>query len=104
MLLMMLAMAACGGSDVVGPDPDSGIPLALAEERSARLSNVRYDLRFTIPESAAEPITGTAVIRFALKDTERPVVLDFAPGRGPPQFGDRSAAGRPCTAPSTATS
>ena len=73
-------MAACGGSDVDGPDPDPGIPLALAEERSARLSNVRYDLRFTIPESAAEPITGTAAIRFALKDTERPVVLDFAPG------------------------
>ena len=73
-------MAACGGADFDGPDPDSGIPLALAEERSARLSNVRYDLRFTIPESAAEPITGTAAIRFALKDAERPVVLDFAPG------------------------
>ena len=79
-LLMLLVMAACGGSDFVGPDPDSGIPLALAEERSARLSNVRYDLRFTIPESAAEPITGTAAIRFDLKDAERPVVLDFAPG------------------------
>ena len=73
-------MGACGGSDFDGPDPDSGIPLALAEERSARLSNVRYDLKFTIPESATDPITGTAAIRFDLKDTERPVVLDFAPG------------------------
>ena len=81
-------MAACGGSDFVGPDPDSGIPLALAEERSARLSNVRYDLRFTIPASAAEPITGNSrdpVRSEGHRAARRPRLRTR---RGPPHFGD----------------
>jgi aminopeptidase N len=72
-------MAACGGSEPHLADPEPGIALPLAEERAARLSNIRYDLAFAIPESASEPIAGTAAIRFALKDASRPVVLDFAP-------------------------
>jgi aminopeptidase N len=76
----VLGIAACGRPDFEGPDPETGIPLTLAEERSARLSNVRYDLTFTIPQSPSEPLAGTASIRFVLRDTERPVVLDFEPG------------------------
>ena len=78
-LVLASVMAACAGSEPTVPDPEPGIALALAEERAARLSNIRYDLAFTIPESASEPIAGTAAIRFALKDASRPVVLDFAP-------------------------
>jgi aminopeptidase N len=77
---LMMFGAACGGSGLDVPDPEAGTPLALAEDRAVRLSNVRYDLSFAIPESASAPIAGTAAIRFDLKDPERPVVLDFAPG------------------------
>ena len=79
-LVLAFVIAACGGSDPDVPDPEPGIALALAEERAARLSNIRYDLAFAIPESASDPIAGTATIRFELKDVLRPVVLDFAPG------------------------
>jgi aminopeptidase N len=71
---------ACGGSGLDVPDPEAGVPVALADDRAARLSNVRYDLTFAIPASASEPIAGTASIRFELKAPERPLILDFAPG------------------------
>ena len=75
-----MALAACGGSDIDGPDPEPGISLTLAQERASRLSDIRYDLTFAIPASASEPIAGTVAVHFALKDSGRPVVLDFAPG------------------------
>ena len=78
--LVMVIAAACGKADRDVPDPELGIPLSLAEARAARIANVRYDLAFAIPEAASEPITGTAAIRFALKDAGQPVALDFAPG------------------------
>jgi aminopeptidase N len=78
--LMILAAAACGGPDRDVPDPEPGIPLAVAEARAARIANVRYDLTFAIPDAASEPITGTAAVRFDLKDGGQPVVIDFAPG------------------------
>jgi aminopeptidase N len=77
---LMILATACGGPGLDVPDPEPGIRIALAEDRAARLSNVRYDLTFAIPESASEPIAGTAAIRFELEDPEKPVVIDFAPG------------------------
>jgi aminopeptidase N len=76
---LVMFLAACGGTAIEGPDPEPGIALSLAEERAARLSNIRYDLTFAIPESASEPIAGTVAIRFELKDRSGPLVLDFAP-------------------------
>ena len=58
--------------------PAAGVPLSLAEERAARLTDVRYDLRFMIPAAVTEAITGEAVIRFDLKDSSRPLAFDFA--------------------------
>jgi aminopeptidase N len=81
-VLMFLAAAACGGTDRDVPDSEPGIPLAVAEARAARIANVRYDLTFAIPDLASDPITGTAAIRFDLKDAGQPVVIDFAPGAG----------------------
>ena len=60
------------------PDPAAGVPLALAEERARRVSDIRYDLTFDIPESAGESISGRASIKFRLSDAASPVVLDFA--------------------------
>jgi aminopeptidase N len=67
------------------PPPDTvgaGVPLTLAEERARRVSDLRYDLHFSIPAEMAAPVTGRARITFALSDASRPLALDFtAPGR-----------------------
>ena len=39
-------------------DPDPGISEALAHERAALISNLRYDLSFTIPAGRASAISG----------------------------------------------
>src|SRR3954452_405598 len=62
-------------------DPGIGISEALAHERSARITNLRYDLAFTIPAEKTKPVGGRALIRFTLADSEQPVVLDYAPDR-----------------------
>ena len=56
--------------------PGPGVPLALAESRASRVSALRYDLRFTVPSSASEPLAGRAVIRFSLRDADAPLALD----------------------------
>jgi aminopeptidase N len=57
--------------------PDPGIPLALAEDRAARVSSLKYDLDFTIPVSRDQPIRGRLTASFALQD-RRPLAFDFA--------------------------
>ncbi len=73
--------------------PDPGVPVTLAEERARRISNLRYDLHFTIPADAAAPIDAKATLRFALVDRTRPLVLDFAA----PQPVQAESRGRPIT-------
>jgi aminopeptidase N len=58
---------------------EPGVPLTLARDRAARLTDLRYDLRFSIPASPAEPVTGEATLAFELSDASRPLVLDFLP-------------------------
>jgi aminopeptidase N len=58
--------------------PAAGVPLALAQDRAARLADVRYQLHFVIPSDPAAPVTGTARLRFRLNDASRPLALDFA--------------------------
>ena len=61
------------------PVPGPGVSLELARHRARTISDVRYDIRLAIPESA-DPVTGTVTVRFHLRIRE-PVVLDFrAPG------------------------
>jgi aminopeptidase N len=62
-------------------DPESGISDTLAHDRAARVSNLRYDLAFTIPVTRAEPISGRALIRFALASADAPVILDYQPDK-----------------------
>ena len=62
-------------------DPEPGISESLARDRAARISNLRYDLAFTIPAARAEPISGRALIRFALASADAPVVLDYQPDK-----------------------
>jgi aminopeptidase N len=68
----------------VSPDPmlEPGVSFALADDRARRVTELGYDLRFSIPESLSEPVTGEASISFHLSDTTRPLVLDFLPAAG----------------------
>ena len=70
-LLLGVALAAAG-SDV----PEKGIAEALAEERAAAFSRVRYDLQFVIPSGRDVPIAGREVLRLDLRAPHR-IVLDF---------------------------
>jgi aminopeptidase N len=68
------------GKPVEAEDPEPGIAESLASERAQNIKDVRYDLSFTIPTAAADPIRARAIIRFKTTDTTQPVVLDFAAG------------------------
>jgi aminopeptidase N len=65
----------------VKTDPELGISEALAHARASRLTNIRYDLAFTIPAVRTQPIAGRALIRFSLSDATEPLVLDYQPDR-----------------------
>jgi aminopeptidase N len=56
---------------------EPGVSLALAQARSAQLSDVRYALDLTIPASPGEPVRGSVRISFRLHHTTTPLVLDF---------------------------
>jgi aminopeptidase N len=63
-------------------DPAPGVPLTLAEERAARVSNLRYELHFAIPAVQTERVEGHVTVRFDLKDASGPLALDFAAPEG----------------------
>ena len=63
-------------------DPDAGVSEALARTRAERLSNLRYELTFTIPSDKSQPIKSFETITFDLKDASADLVLDFSPDRG----------------------
>ncbi len=63
-----------------GDEPGPGIPLSLAEERARNISALTYDLAFAVPASTSEPVSGKETIRLTLKETTRPLVLDFSLG------------------------
>lgn len=56
--------------------PEPGVSEALAKERAASISKLRYALSFNIPEHRSDAVTGAVTISFDLK-TAGQVVLDF---------------------------
>ncbi len=74
LLTMMSPADRTGAQDAIAP----GVPLTLAEERAARVRDVRYELRFSIPQAMTAAVTGSVTVHFTLTDASRPVVLDFA--------------------------
>src|SRR3954464_2292132 len=75
-VMMTLSMAV-----QVKLDPELGISETLARERAARVSNLRYDLAFTVPSARSEAVSGRALIRFALSSAAEPLVLDYQPDK-----------------------
>ena len=60
------------------PAAPPGVPLALADERAARVSDLRYALSLTVPPSRSEPVRGRIVASFSLSDARTPLYFDFA--------------------------
>ncbi len=73
-LCWVLTMGGC--TDPAG-EPAPGVALALAEDRSATISNLRYAVHLDVPDSLGIPVTGEVTIRFARARSRTPLVLDF---------------------------
>ncbi len=71
--LAALLTAACR----VGPDTTPGVSRDLARYRRQTISDVRYELTFSVPSSVDEPVTGAATVRFLLSDAGHALVFDF---------------------------
>jgi len=80
LLLATTLVAATLTSQAGAAPPGRGISEALARERAASVTALRYELAFTIPAELADPIQGRAVLRLTLQAPHR-VVLDFAQPR-----------------------
>ena len=66
-----------GRAAVADTFPTAGVALALARERAARVHDLRYEVRLSIPALPAQPIAGEEVVRFRLEDAARALALDF---------------------------
>jgi len=69
----MMAFLPAAAAD---PPAPAGIPEALAKERAAAISSLRYELDFRLPAARTQPIRARAVVRFRLASPQR-IVLDF---------------------------
>jgi aminopeptidase N len=85
-MLRMLALSTAAALSMATlqpptrPDaPGPGVPLTLAQERARRISDLRYELHFSLPADPAVPVAGRVTLRFTLTDASRPLVLDFSP-------------------------
>ncbi len=84
-VVILLALGAAVAAAYVvarrgGPAPlvAPGIPLTLAEDRAARLTNLAYDAAFEIPSVRTEAVRGRLTAAFDLSDPSRDLVFDFA--------------------------
>jgi len=56
---------------------EKGVPLTLAQARAERISNLTYDLDFTIPAGSTAEILAKAQISFNLSNIQNDLLLDF---------------------------
>ncbi len=61
--------------------PGAGVPLDVATHRADNISDLRYELSLSIPDTVAAPLTGTTTLRFTLKNATTPLVIDFETSR-----------------------
>jgi aminopeptidase N len=85
-LLVLIAVAAAVLAGVLfwhsyeAPPPATapGVPLALATDRAARITNLHYILSLSVPLVKTEPIHGHLSATFTLRQATRPLPFDFA--------------------------
>ena len=59
------------------PVIESGVSLDLAEHRKLTISDINYQLEFTLPADHRDPIPARGIVSFTLSDASQPLVLDF---------------------------
>jgi aminopeptidase N len=77
--LFITLTAGCRGEGA--PHTEPGVSYALAQHRAALLTDIRYALHLTVPDSVDQPIRGRVVLRFQLGDAGESLVVDFAEPR-----------------------
>ncbi len=75
LLILLGALVACEHEQPV----ERGVGIELARERRANVSNLRYDLAFSIPEDLEQPCSGEVTLCFDLSRRGM-LQLDFRPG------------------------
>ena len=73
----VLAGAMAGYGQPRTGEAGPGVPRTLASHRAATVSDLHYDVRFTVPNEPAAPITGRVTASFQLAEAG-PVTFDFA--------------------------
>ncbi len=73
--VLCLCLPTLAWSSPVPIEP--GVSLTLAEERAARITDISYQLQLDVPADRDQPINGSIVIDFSLKDNRSPLQLDF---------------------------
>lgn len=71
---LALLLAACTPAKL---PIEIGVTEELARERKSVISDITYDLSFSIPAGLTEPVQGAATIRFDLKSVQHDLQLDF---------------------------
>jgi aminopeptidase N len=77
-ILLLLAVVALNVS--IQAQAPQGIPRSLAQARAANVSDLHYALHFTLLPHAGQT-EATESLRFLLKQTNAPLLLDFRDGR-----------------------
>ena len=75
MLLPFLAFFSCKKTS--SPVIELGVSKALADERKKQISDIQYQLTFSIPNQIDEKITGVNKVTFHLKSVATDLQLDF---------------------------
>lgn len=75
-LLLVLFLTACAGKGGDAALYDAGVSQQLAERRLQNISNLRYELSFSIPREKDSAVVGRAEISFKI-DAPQEVLLDF---------------------------
>jgi aminopeptidase N len=73
--VLSFGLSACGNDPQLPVEP--GVSSALAQDRSARLSDIHYTLALSIPREQAKDISGSIAIDFELSAADTPLQIDF---------------------------
>ena len=75
--LTLLLFISCGKESTPKNFLDNGISLQLATYRKQQVSNVKYQLKFSIPKTKAETIPSHLKITATISDVKEDLILDF---------------------------
>ena len=77
--IVLMGLLACDDEKRLDELERPGVSRELADFRKANFKEVRYDLRFSIPEERVEPVTGQVTVGVTIEE-DGPLILDFRNG------------------------